>query len=278
MILQALPAPLELSPFVSGYLYGHCDFEESRLIPSIPRGVPAMLVLMEEDREAPLENIQLNERSCIRNGIYLCGQSSQISWLRIRTCKAYMVVLKPIALSHVLGESANIFNDTYIRVDDLIPGGKFLLERLSAEKTQLGQLAVMDGFLRDLFRNKSVMPNEVDVAVESILQTHGQVKVNELSKQERVSVRTLTRKFTEQVGLSPKQYARVVRFREIVNYLLISPDASWLDVTYNFGFHDQSHLIKDFQHFTGLSPSQCLSRDLSFEGDIIKSVSSFEYK
>jgi AraC-like DNA-binding protein len=278
MILQALPAPLELSPFVSGYLYGHCDFEESRLIPSIPRGVPAMLVLMEEDREAPLENIQLNERSCIRNGIYLCGQSSQISWLRIRTCKAYMVVLKPIALSHVLGESANIFNDTYIRVDDLIPGGKFLLERLSAEKTQLGQLAVMDGFLRDLFRNKSVMPNEVDVAVESILQTHGQVKVNELSKQERVSARTLTRKFTEQVGLSPKQYARVVRFREIVNYLLISPDASWLDVTYNFGFHDQSHLIKDFQHFTGLSPSQCLSRDLSFEGDIIKSVSSFEYK
>jgi AraC-like DNA-binding protein len=278
MLLQALPAPLELSPFVGGYLYGHCDFEESRLIPSIPRGVPAMLIIVEEDREAPLEYIQLNQRACLKQGMYLCGQLSQLTWLKIRTCQAYMVVMKPLALTQVLGESANVFNDTYTRVDDILPGGKFLLEQLCAEKTQLGQLAVIDTFLKDLFRNKIIKPNEVDVAVGSILQTHGQVKVNELSKQERVSVRTLTRKFTEQIGLSPKHYARIVRFREIMNYLLISPEASWLDMTYNFGFHDQSHLIKEFQHFTGLSPSQCLSRGLSFEGDIIKSVSSFEYK
>jgi AraC-like DNA-binding protein len=276
MILQAFPAPLELSPFVSGYLYGKSDFKESQLIPSIPRGVPALMVVMNDDNKVELEWIQLKQTTPLTNGVYLCGQATQLWWLRIRACRAYVVVLKPLALQKVLGESAGVFNDTYLPLDDLLPEIKNLPDQLSAEESEMGQLSVLDSSLRRLFRDKSNKPNEIDVAVQSILQTHGQVRVSELSTQERVSVRTLTRRFTEQVGLPPKQYARIIRFREIMNYLLISPKASWLDVTYKFGFYDQSHFIKDFQHFLGLSPNQYLSKDRSFDGEFIKAVSNFK--
>ncbi|MFD3001943.1 helix-turn-helix domain-containing protein [Pontibacter toksunensis] len=274
MILQTSPAPLELAPFVSGYLFGQSEFKDSRLIPTLPRGVPALMVVMNEDNKGQLECIQLNQVQSITNGVYLCGQATQMWWLRVRTCQSYMVVLKPTALQKVLGESADVFNDTYLRLDDLIPDCQFLPEQLLDEKNQKGQLSVLEIFLRRLFRDKFIKPNEVDMAVQYILQTQGQVKIGELSVRERANARTLTRKFTEQVGLTPKLYARIIRFRAIMNYLLLNPEASLLDVTYKFGFYDQSHFIKDFYDFTGHSPNQYLSTDQSFDGHFIKAVCS----
>ncbi|WP_394351788.1 helix-turn-helix domain-containing protein [Pontibacter pamirensis] len=195
-------------------------------------------------------------------------------WLKVSTCQSYMAVLKPTALQKVLGESADVFNDTYLKLDDLIPNCRFLPEQLRDEKNQKGQLTMLDNFLRRLFRDKTNKPNEVDMAVQYILQTQGQMKVSELSTRERTNIRTLTRKFTEQVGLSPKLYARIVRFRAIINFLLLNPEASLLDVTYKFGFYDQSHFIKDFHDFTGHSPNQYLSTDQSFDGHFIKAVCS----
>lgn len=273
MILQAFPAPLDLSPFVSGYLYGHSSFKDNQLLPTIPRGVPVLMIIMNEDNEEHIEYINLKQSDPLKNGVYICGQATQMWWIKVNTCHAYMVVLKPAALQKIMGESGAVFNDTFLRLNDLLPECKFLPEQLQAEKSQMGQLAVLDKYLRRLFRDQSLRLNEVDVAVQSILLTQGQVKVSELATQERISVRTLTRKFTEQVGLSPKQYARVVRFRALINYLLSSPGASWLDVTYKFGFHDQAHFIKDFHRFTCLSPNQYLAIDQSFDGQFVKALS-----
>ncbi|MFD3003046.1 helix-turn-helix domain-containing protein [Pontibacter toksunensis] len=273
MILQAFPAPSDLSPFVSGYLYGHSNFKDSQLLPTIPRGVPALMIIMNEDNEEHIQYFQLKKSSPLKKGVYLCGQATQTWWIKLNTCQAYMVVLKPAALQQVMGESGAVFNDSFLRLDDLLPACKFLPEQLNAEKSQMGQLSVLDKYLRRLFRDQSLRLNEVDVAVHSIILTQGQVKVRELATQERVSVRTLNRKFTEQVGLSPKQYARIVRFRAIINYLISSPGASWLDVTYKFGFHDQAHFIKDFQLFTCLTPNQYFAIDQSFDGQFVQAIS-----
>ncbi|WP_198172443.1 AraC family transcriptional regulator [Hymenobacter ginkgonis] len=185
-----------------------------------------------------------------------------------------MVALQPMALSG-LGIAMADFTDSVVKLDGLLPEYQFLADQLAAETTQLGQLAVLDAFLKRLFRNAIARPSEVNGAIQRIFQTQGQVKVGQLCVQERVSSRSLTRKFTDQIGLAPKQYAHLIRFRAVMHHLLRTPTVTWLDVVHRFGYYDQSHFIKDFQHFTGHSPTQYFSANQDFDGCFIKAVAAF---
>ncbi|WP_262884519.1 helix-turn-helix domain-containing protein [Rudanella paleaurantiibacter] len=72
-----------------------------------------------------------------------------------------------------------------------------------------------------------------------------------------ISPRTVQLRFQQQLGYSAKAMMRFVRFKKVVAHLLENPAAppDWSDLVLNYGYHDQPHLIRDFQFYTGLSPS-----------------------
>lgn len=70
------------------------------------------------------------------------------------------------------------------------------------------------------------------------------------------SVSTLERHFRKDTGLRPKQYQRLHRFRAVVEHLYATRSTDWSQYVYDFGFFDQSHLIKEVKAFTGFTPSQ----------------------
>jgi hypothetical protein len=51
---------------------------------------------------------------------------------------------------------------------------------------------------------------------------------------------------------------RFVRFKQVLYRLVKQPSKSvdWQGLVVEFGYHDQSHLIKDFGHFLGTTPGQ----------------------
>lgn len=79
---------------------------------------------------------------------------------------------------------------------------------------------------------------------------HGIVRVAELAHQAGVSERQLERLFVDAVGLSPKLYARVVRYQRVRAALArgARPGAS---LAQRFGYTDQSHLLRDLTSFSG---------------------------
>lgn len=273
MVVQHFPAPPDLLPFVSGYLYGHSLFVTLRHQPNIPRGMPALMIVMGGDGSGQVQFMHPSTPEPLKNGVYLFGQFSQTVWMNVSLAQAYMVALKPTALESLLGESASVVTNRIVRVDDQLPDCRFLAERLFEAQTQFSQLSLLDTVLRRLFRKATTNPHEVDAALHRIVQTAGQVRINALSEQERISSRSFNRKFTEQVGMSPKQYSQIIRFRSVMNYLLTHPGVSWLDIVYRFGYHDQSHLIKDFQHITAMSPSHYLTVNQGFDGPFINAIS-----
>lgn len=57
-------------------------------------------------------------------------------------------------------------------------------------------------------------------------------------------------------GFSPKYLQRLHRFQLVVKEVQNQRDKiDWFSVVHRFGYYDQAHLIKDFSHFTGISPS-----------------------
>lgn len=88
-----------------------------------------------------------------------------------------------------------------------------------------------------------------------------------------ITERAVQMRFKKYVGYSPKELLRYLRFKQVVTYLmpLQGKEVDWYDVIVQFGYHDQSHLIRDFRYYTGGTPTQfleindagdfCISRD-----------------
>ena len=87
----------------------------------------------------------------------------------------------------------------------------------------------------------------------------GGIRIDDLAAQLGVSRQHLGAQFRARVGLSPKLYARICRFRRATAALKASPSPDWARLALDCGYFDQSHLIHDFQEFAGSAPERFLS-------------------
>jgi AraC-like DNA-binding protein len=71
--------------------------------------------------------------------------------------------------------------------------------------------------------------------------------------------------FRDEVGLSPKQFCRVRRFRRVLLHTWNEPRLDWARVALECGYYDQAHLAHEFQQFAGVSPTVYIrDRDARF--------------
>jgi AraC-like DNA-binding protein len=103
----------------------------------------------------------------------------------------------------------------------------------------------------------------VSAALDKIVGSGGQATVRTMAADAGVSRRHLERIFRERVGMGPKTFARVVRFQRVLN----SPAKNWAAVAADAGYFDQAHLARDFQQFTGETPSAWARRRIAFLQD-----------
>jgi AraC-like DNA-binding protein len=74
----------------------------------------------------------------------------------------------------------------------------------------------------------------------------------------------LTRLFQQEVGLTPKHFARVRRFLRVVQATRpqrtgqTQQRVNWARLAVDCGYYDQAHLINEFHAFAGVSPSAYL--------------------
>lgn len=86
--------------------------------------------------------------------------------------------------------------------------------------------------------------------------------VAEMAARAGLSSRQLQRRFVEQVGLTPKMYARTVRFDAVLEARERRPDLTWTALAHRYGYFDQAHLLRDAHAFTGAPPSALAHQDL----------------
>lgn len=102
----------------------------------------------------------------------------------------------------------------------------------------------------------------VDQIARLIRRAGGSPPVAEMAARIGLSPRQLQRRFSEQVGLSPKLYARTVRFDAVLNARDRCPDLTWTALAHRYGYFDQAHLLRDAHAFTGVSPSALIQEQV----------------
>jgi methylphosphotriester-DNA--protein-cysteine methyltransferase len=61
--------------------------------------------------------------------------------------------------------------------------------------------------------------------------------------------------FQARVGTTPKLFQRLRRFQRALPLAQAGSDPDWAQLALQVGYYDQSHLIRDFLAFSGLTPA-----------------------
>jgi AraC-like DNA-binding protein len=134
-----------------------------------------------------------------------------------------------------------------------------LSEQLAETTTNNKRVEVVEAFLI-----RKLIDNTPDVlihyAASLIKQQNGMIRVKDLVKSLPISLDPFEKRFRTVIGTTPKHYAGIVRLRNLINKY--PGHASLTETSFEAGYFDQAHFIKDFRLFTGQSPKDFLQSRL----------------
>ncbi|WP_394835539.1 AraC family transcriptional regulator [Pendulispora rubella] len=83
--------------------------------------------------------------------------------------------------------------------------------------------------------------------------------LSEVAARLGVGERRFRQVFREEIGLSPKRFARIARIRRV---LAKAGRTAWAQLAAEAGFFDQAHLVAEFRDLLGVAPTSFLAGDL----------------
>ncbi|MDE5949112.1 MAG: helix-turn-helix transcriptional regulator [Prevotella sp.] len=104
--------------------------------------------------------------------------------------------------------------------------------------------------------NPTLNIRRIDCSIGELMRTPS-VSVNVLSDNACLSRKQYERVFRDQVGMNPKEYARVVRFQKAM-WMQQCGSRDYAYIAHHCGYSDQSHLIRDFKAMSGHTPKSLL--------------------
>ncbi len=132
-------------------------------------------------------------------------------------------------------------------------------ELFSKSVNQEKQIEILESLLTSRLIKFSQKDKNVLQSVALIKKHNGLIKIDDVSKQLGMSRRHFERRFRYYVGLSPKEFCRIIRIQTVKSHMKLSSPQSLTSLAYDAGFYDQAHFIKEFREIMGLTPGQYLS-------------------
>ncbi len=123
------------------------------------------------------------------------------------------------------------------------------------------RIEIIESFLSERLTTPSVVDNIVKSTIDALSSTKGKAPINSILQNDLSKRRNLERKFSKQVGISPRQLAKVIRLQAALKMILNNKGESLTEVAYESEYYDQAHFTKDFKELTGTNPKEYLTDD-----------------
>lgn len=263
-----------LRPFVTSYVGFRLDGFPAGVHLGLPhRGLTAVISL-----SAPLAVAEVPEgRATVDGGRF----GSLCTGLRTRSVAIHhdgrqhgiRLSLTPLGARAIYGLPAAELAGTLVPLVDLLgPLGPELLDRLWAATTWRERFAVLDELLtravgRHVGDGALAVRPEVAELWRRLVAARGQVRVGAVAAELGWSRRHLGERFRAEVGVTPKAFARIVRFEHAHRLASRQDPPSWAEVSAQAGYADQAHMVRDWRAFTGRTPEAWRRGEMLPEGE-----------
>jgi AraC-like DNA-binding protein len=160
------------------------------------------------------------------------------------------VQLRPGAAEALFGASAGEFTNRHTPLDDVWGRQvEAIRERLAEVSALEDRVGVLESILIARLRRTRGLHPAVARALRQFTVTSD---IAQVVREAGYSHRTLVSEFRRAVGLTPKEFTRVLRLQRVLR--AIRGTGSLADLAAAAGYSDQAHLCREFREFAGVTP------------------------
>ena len=162
--------------------------------------------------------------------------------------------LSPLGGRRLFGMPMGELTGRTVELEDLIgPIAGELAERLAEAPDWAARFDIFERAIAERVLAAPPCPPQLEWAWQRLVESGGAVPIGGLAQELGWSRRHLAATFREQLGMSPKALARILRFERAVERLRAGDDLAALAL--DCGYYDQAHFNRDFRDFAGAPPS-----------------------
>jgi AraC-like DNA-binding protein len=270
--MQVLP-PKELSPYIKHYLFLENKGNDTQKLRLFSDGNTGVVFSLKSKLISGYSNYEAQN---YLPSSFLYGQLNGFKDIYSGSeMSIVIVVFQPNGINQLLGITSSELRDTIITIDDIFGlEGIELQEKLSEQSTIQERLSLLNHFFKTLEAKKPLSNQLIAAAsLDYIIKTKGQFSLKQLVDYTGYTERHIERKFTECVGLNPKKFGNIVKIHGFLKLLKNkSEDTNLTTISYDAGFSDQSHLIREFKKHTGMTPREYLYNAGKLTNNFIETV------
>ncbi|PST83264.1 hypothetical protein C7T94_11785 [Pedobacter yulinensis] len=242
MKFQEIKPHSHLAPFIDAYWEITCSEEAPSVLKVMPDGCIDIMINLGAEFRAEYANLTL------RNGKGYLGGAIKYFQEAITSQETHLagIRFKPAAFSHFYNFSSLHETTDHILelAADLIPEPGSVLKNARA---------AFDAFFHKKLRlpGRSLLP-----VIQTVRECRGNISVCKLAEQHCTTVKQLQRSFQYHVGLSPKEFTNIVRYRSAQQLIQARhPVKKLSEIAFECGYADQAHLSREIRKYTGLTPT-----------------------
>jgi AraC-like DNA-binding protein len=249
MLFKRIAPSVSIQPFIECYWIVEDDDTTPVCQKIIPDGFPEIIVHYGDPYKILIKDEWEQQADFL-----LAGQLTKFFYLE-NTGKTGVlgIKLKPTVLSRLFGLSMKEYTDTVVSIREDDKNFTTIKQIGASGNSHEKAVQELNQFFEAIVLEKKIRPTALDQAVNLVFERKGMVNIRQLAAETFLSERQLLNQFRQQVGLSPKLLARIVRLNYIFQ-LVKENKEKWTSLAYEAAYFDQSHFIKDFKQFTGESP------------------------
>ncbi len=257
VIRLATPAP-GLREFVRFYAHREVRIGEASVVHPVPaRAFPLLEFIFGDPFHVLYPGKSLIQAS--PSAVVVGPQTHCRSQLRFRgAVECFVIMFQPTGLQRLFSIPTAELTDHAYEAHSVLGAFVSGFERVLGDTVNFEErVRITDGFLLRHSLNARAS-DRISAAAQQMLRMTGNARIAALSHEASLSVRQFERRFTQQIGVHPKLYARIVRFEAALDSKARSSNKSWTDVAHEFGYYDQMHMVHDFGDLTGGTPTAML--------------------
>lgn len=178
--------------------------------------------------------------------------------------RALLIFFCPMGMYQLFGNNLAAITNGSMPLSQLLGQQKAdtLIKNLAAKQEDAAQVQVLDEF----FGSQAPIENEITGCLGRVLdfihRKKGDVSIAQLEEVGCYHRKTLERHFKKIVGISPRAYCQIYRFRCLMNLIQSHPKITWAQLALEAGFYDQAHLSRYVKDYLKVSPNKIVEMDM----------------
>jgi AraC-like DNA-binding protein len=257
IIIQTPSAPLcnyvHTLTYYEGLNFGHSI---ERLLPD---GTANLIIELDNIPKYTFDNESLEKKEKY-SGAWMSGMQqeyisigsppgSSMFVIRFQPGGVYPFLNFPVAeLNNLVVDAGLIYGKDVIWLRDQ------LLEAFTPKE----KFGCAEQWLLDHLSEASFSEQVINYAIQQICHDPTVDSIKLISQKTGYSQKQFIQLFKKYVGLSPKYFQRVQRFNKVLQEIERRNEINWPALSYDCGFYDQAHFIREFRGFSGFNPTDFL--------------------